>query len=416
MKQSHLFTKTTKNISQDEVSNNAQLLMRAGFIHKEMAGVYTFLPLGYKVLQNIIEIIREEMNAIGGQEILMNGLQRKELWEATDRWSDEASDVWFKTQLKNGSEVGLGWTHEEQITDIMKQYIHSHKDLPKCSYQFQTKFRNETRAKSGIMRTREFIMKDLYSFCKNKEEQDRVYEEVKQAYHRIFERCGIGHLTYFTFASGGAFSKFSHEFQTITEAGEDIIYIDEEKGIAINEEVMIDEVLKDLEVQRDSLIQKKASEVGNIFNLGTRFSKPLDLTYTDETGALQDVVMGSYGIGPARVMGVVAEVLSDEQGLVWPETIAPFKAHLILLGNEDFVRTQAEEVYQALHKAGVSVLYDDRNESPGVKLKDADLMGMPVRVVVGAKSLEKGGYEVKKRNESNVHIMSQEELIQYLKK
>lgn len=416
MKQSHLFTKTTKNISQDEVSNNAQLLMRAGFIHKEMAGVYTFLPLGYKVLQNIIEIIREEMNAIGGQEILMNGLQRKELWEATDRWSDEASDVWFKTQLKNGSEVGLGWTHEEQITDIMKQYIHSHKDLPKCSYQFQTKFRNETRAKSGIMRTREFIMKDLYSFCKNKEEQDRVYEEVKQAYHRIFERCGIGHLTYFTFASGGAFSKFSHEFQTITEAGEDVIYIDEEKGIAINEEVMIDEVLKDLGVQRDSLIQKKASEVGNIFNLGTRFSKLLDLTYTDETGALQDVVMGSYGIGPARVMGVVAEVLSDEQGLVWPETIAPFKAHLILLGNEDFVRTQAEEVYQALHKAGVSVLYDDRNESPGVKLKDADLMGMPVRVVVGAKSLEKGGYEVKKRNESNVHIMSQEELIQYLKK
>lgn len=416
MKQSHLFTKTTKNISQDEVSNNAQLLMRAGFIHKEMAGVYTFLPLGYKVLQNIIEIIREEMNAIGGQEILMNGLQRKELWEATDRWSDEASDVWFKTQLKNGSEVGLGWTHEEQITDIMKQYIHSHKDLPKCSYQFQTKFRNETRAKSGIMRTREFIMKDLYSFCKNKEEQDRVYEEVKQAYHRIFERCGIGHLTYFTFASGGAFSKFSHEFQTITEAGEDIIYIDEEKGIAINEEVMIDEVLKDLGVQRDSLIQKKASEVGNIFNLGTRFSKLLDLTYTDETGALQDVVMGSYGIGPARVMGVVAEVLSDEQGLVWPETIAPFKAHLILLGNEDSVRTQAEEVYQALHKAGVSVLYDDRNESPGVKLKDADLMGMPVRVVVGAKSLEKGGYEVKKRNESNAHIMSQEELIQYLKK
>ncbi len=415
MKQSHLFTKTTKNISQDEVSNNAQLLMRAGFIHKEMAGVYTFLPLGYKVLQNIIEIIREEMNAIGGQEILMNGLQRKELWEATDRWSDEASDVWFKTQLKNGSEVGLGWTHEEQITDIMKQYIHSHKDLPKCSYQFQTKFRNETRAKSGIMRTREFIMKDLYSFCKNKEEQERVYEEVKQAYHRIFERCGIGHLTYLTFASGGAFSKFSHEFQTITEAGEDVIYIDEEKGIAINEEVMIDEVLNDLGVEREKLIEKKASEVGNIFNLGTRFSNLLKLTYTDEVGVLQDVVMGSYGIGPARVMGVIAEVLSDEQGLVWPEKIAPFQVHLVLLGNEETVRSQAEGTYEVMKKAGLSVLFDDRDESPGVKLKDADLMGMPYRVVIGAKSLEKGGYEVKKRNENDILIMSQEDLIQHLK-
>lgn len=412
MKQSHLFTKTKKEAPKDEVSRNAQLLLRAGFIHKDMAGVYSFLPLGLRTLNRVIQIVREEMNAVGGQELSLASLQERELWEKTDRWDDEKVDVWFKTKLKNGTELGLAATHEEPITRMMVQHISSYRDLPKLAYQFQTKFRNETRAKSGIMRVREFIMKDLYSFARNQEEHETIYASVREAYKKIFARVGLGDRTYQTFASGGMFSKYSEEFQTASEAGEDVIYVDEASGKALNVEVLNDEVLADLGLKRENLVEKKSIEVGNIFSLGTKFSEPLGLTYKDEQGNAVPVVMGCYGIGPARVMGTIAEVLSDDKGLVWPESVAPFQVHLLSLGADD----KAGEIYEALTAAGIEVLYDDRDLSAGNKFAESDLLGLPYRVVIGKRSLESGKAEVKKRTEETATEVAFDELVSFFKK
>ncbi len=347
MKQSQLFTKTRREAPKDEVSKNAELLIRAGFIHKEMAGVYAYLPLGLRVLNNIISIIRDEMNKIGGQEVSLTALQDKTIWEKTGRWSDDVVDVWFKTKLKNDTDLGLGFTHEEMLTSLMTDYINSYRDLPSYIYQFQTKFRNETRAKSGIMRSREFIMKDLYSFSRNEQEHHEFYEKAKQAYVNIFKRAGLGDNTYVTFASGGTFSKYSHEFQTVTDAGEDVIFVHKEKNIAINKEVLNDETLKNLDIKKEDLVEKKAVEVGNIFSLGTKFSDAFDLAYLNETGEKKSVIMGSYGIGPGRVMGTIVETLSDEKGIVWPEAVAPFAAHLIYIpGKNPEVKKQADALYQ----------------------------------------------------------------------
>jgi len=412
MKQSQLFTKTRKEAPADEPSKNAELLIKGGFIHKEMAGVYSYLPLGMRVLDKVMDVIREEMNAVGGQEISMTALQDKEVWEKTDRWDDEKVDVWFKTKLKNDTELGLGFTHEEPLTRLMTEHISSYRDLPKFVYQFQTKFRNETRAKSGIMRCREFIMKDLYSFAQDEAEHMEFYEKTKEAYKKIFKRLGIGHLTYLTFASGGAFSKYSHEFQTVTGAGEDTIYIDESKGIAVNQEVLTDEVLANLGLVRADLVEQRAVEVGNIFTLGERFSKALGLAYTDEAGEKKNVFMGSYGIGPGRVMGTIVEVLSDEKGIIWPEAVAPFSAHILELGDSEEVLEAAGGLYETLAAAGIETLYDDRKEmSAGEKFADADLLGMPYRIVVSARSLKENGFEVKKRTEEKGKIMSADELL-----
>ncbi len=411
MRQSLLFTKTRKDAPKDEVSKNAQLLIRAGFIHKEMAGVYSFLPLGLRVMNKITNIIREEMNAIGSQELTLTALQDKNVWEKTGRWSDDVLDVWFKTKLKNDTEIGLGTTHEEQLTNLMKDYIRSYRDLPVYAYQFQTKFRNETRAKSGIMRCREFIMKDLYSFSDDIQSHENFYEDAKNAYIKIFNRVGLGDITYLTFASGGSFSKYSHEFQTITDAGEDSIYIDEKKKIAVNKEVLNDEVLKDLGVNRDELVEKKAVEVGNIFSLGTRFSDAFELNYLDEKGEKKPVVMGSYGIGPGRLMGTVAEVLSDDKGLVWPEAIAPFNIHLICIDDkEGKVRIEADKLYNRLTNAGSEVLYDDRDVRAGEKFADSDLIGIPVRIVISEKTMADDSVERKDRKTGNVEIIKNERI------
>jgi prolyl-tRNA synthetase len=412
MRQSQLFTKTRKEIPADETSKNAQLLLRAGFIHKEMAGAYAFLPLGQKVLNNIINVIREEMNAIDGQEISMTALQDKSIWEKTDRWDDKNVDIWFKTKLKNDQAVGLGFTHEEPITNMMTQFVRSYRDLPKFVYQFQTKFRNETRAKSGIMRTREFIMKDLYSFCHSQVEQDVYYDKVKNTYIKIFKRLGLGDKTYLTFASGGTFSKYSHEFQTICDAGEDEIYIHHDKHIAINKEVMNPEVLKDLGIEEKDLRIEKASEVGNIFSLGTRFSDAMGLNFNDEDGKKKEVWMGSYGIGPARVMGVIVETLSDEKGMVWPHEVAPFALHLVSLGKEGSeAQKKADELYEELRKHKVDVLFDDREVGAGEKFADSDLIGIPIRAVVSEKSLQAGGVEIKERKGDKSEIISVEQFI-----
>ncbi|MCA9381603.1 prolyl-tRNA synthetase [Candidatus Dojkabacteria bacterium] len=418
MKYSKLFSKTTKTVSEDEVSNNAQLLIKAGFVYKEMAGAYCYLPLGIKVLEKIKQIVREEMDKIGGEKFIMTSLQRKELWEKTDRWDDEKVDVWFKSALKNGTEVGFGWSHEEPISEMMKLYINSYRDLPVYVYQFQTKMRNELRAKSGIMRGREFVMKDMYSYSVSDEAHEAFYNKAKEAYLSSFERLGLGDDTFFTFASGGAFTQFSHEFQTICDAGEDICYLDRGKRIAVNEEVYNDEVLNQLGLKKDELEQVKTAEVGNIFSFGSTKSEELDLYFTDENGEKKPVILGSYGIGITRAMGVIVEKFHDENGIIWPENVAPFAVHIVSIAKDesDEAYKKAEELYNELNKAEVEVLWDDRIETrPGEKFADSDLIGIPTRVVVSSKSLENGGYEIKKRNENNSKIVSKEELLNIFK-
>ncbi len=411
MRQSFLFTKTRKEAPKDEVSQNAKLLIRAGFIHKELAGVYSYLPLGLRVLEKVVGVIREEMNTIGGQEVTLTALQDKKVWETTGRWDDTVLDVWFKTKLKNDTELGLGTTHEEQLTALMKDYIASYRDLPRYVYQFQTKFRNETRAKSGIMRGREFLMKDLYSFSADQKSHDDFYEKTKQAYSRIFARLGLGDRTYVTFASGGSFSKYSHEFQTVTDAGEDSIFVDENSKVAINKEVFTDETLKSLGLSKEGFVEKKSVEVGNIFSLGTRFSDAFGLNFIASDGTKKPVIMGSYGIGPGRLMGTIVELLSDEKGIIWPLVVAPFKLHLVaLFDKEDKVRVYADALYQRLTEQGMEVLYDDRDQRAGEKFADADLIGIPYRVIVSDKTIGENVLEFKNRKTGETTKISETEL------
>ena len=411
MRMSQLFTKTSKNAPADEVAKNAQLLIRAGYIYKEMAGVYVYLPLGLRVLENIKQIVREEMNSVGGNEIAMTSLQRKEVWSKTTRWSDEVVDIWFKTKLKDETEIGLGWSHEEPIVEMMKQYIHSYKDLPVSVYQMQTKMRNELRAKSGIMRGREFIMKDMYSFHATEEDCDAYYDRVIEAYKRVYDRLGIGDETYVTFASGGAFTKFSHEFQTICDAGEDILYSDENKTVAVNEEVL-DDAAAELGVDKSTLAPVKSAEVGNIFKFGTEKTDQMGLYYTNQDGEQKSMYLASYGIGVTRVMGVIAEKLSDDKGLVWSESIAPFKVHLVAIGEKG--AAEADRLYDELLAGGVEVLYDDRAERPGAKFADAELMGMPWRITMSDRAIDGDGlFELTERKTGETKLLSYDELVAF---
>lgn len=414
MRRSQLFIKTRKEAPADEESKNARLLIRAGFIHKDSAGVYALLPMGLQVVENIKRIIREEMNSTGASELLMTTLQRKELWEHTDRWDDKKVDVWFKSHLQNGTEVGLAWSHEEPITEMMKEFIASYRDLPAYVYQFQAKLRNELRAKSGIMRAREFIMKDLYSYSRTEEEHQRYYDAMIQSYLRVYARLGIGDDTFLTLASGGAFTEFSHEFQTVCDAGEDIVYLDRQKKIAINEEVFNDETIAKAGVNKDSLEKIKVAEVGNIFSFGTHKSQQLGLYFTDETGEQKPVFLGSYGIGVTRLIGVLTERFADDKGLVWPQDVAPYQVYLVSLGDDEEVRRAADEIYNYLTEKGYGVLYDDRDERPGEKFADADLFGIPYRLVVSHKSLEAGGFELKNRALTDTEIVVKDQLTQVL--
>lgn len=408
MRLSKNFTRTIKQAPADEVARNAQLLIRAGYVHKTMAGVYSYLPLGLKVVENIKQIVREEMNKIDSQELVMSTLQRKETWQETGRWSDELVDVWFKSHLQDGTEVGFGWTHEEPIVDLLRNYLKSYKDLPISVYQFQNKLRNELRAKSGIMRGREFVMKDMYSVHASKEDLDKYYNAAIEAYKRCYDRFGIGDETYVTFASGGAFTKFSHEFQTICDAGEDYIYLHRGKNIAVNEEVL-DEAVKELGIDRSELERVKTAEVGNIFNFGTQKSEEMRLVFTDAEGVEQYAYMGSYGIGITRVMGVIVEKFADDKGLVWPENIAPAKVYLVQIGSQS--RTTADELYQKLQSAGIETIYDDRDERPGVKFADAELLGIPYRVTVSDRLLDDGKWEVSTRQTGEQRLLTTDELL-----
>lgn len=563
MKMSQLFTRTQKQAPADEVARNAQLLIRAGFIHKEMAGVYAYTPLGLRVLENIKQIVREEMNSIGGQEVMMTALQPRELWEKTDRWDDEKVDNWFKTKLVNGSELGVGLTHEEPIVDMLSEYIKSYKDLPLFVYQIQAKFRNELRAKSGLLRGREFVMKDMYSFARSQEEHDQLYEQAAEAYHRVYHRLGLGKDTHRVKADGGIFTeRFSDEFQTITTVGEDTLfqipgtdeYYNEEvapaqapavknndspkeleeiegKGIIgvaelakfldipveqttktmlyqtddgriiaaavrggydVNEiklrkivgakklrladeatvkrvtgaevgyagiinlpkevEIVVDESCAnrtnfemganrthfhsmnvnwgrdlpepakyhDIKVAKQGDLHPesgkvydltRAVEVGNIFPLETKYTDALGVYYTDETGKQQSIIMGCYGIGVSRLIGTIAEHFSDERGLVWSDAVAPFRVYLVQIGD---VNREAQTLYDQLSAKGISVLWDDRNARPGDKFADADLMGIPHRVVVSPKTLELHQIEYKLRTSEDTEMLSAEELIKRL--
>ncbi len=560
MKTSQLFTKTLRDAPAEEVSRNAQLLIRAGYVYKVMAGVYAYTPLGLRVLENIKKIVREELNAIGGQELIMSSLQPKDIWEQTGRWDEKVVDIWFKSHLQDGTEVGLAWSHEEPIIEMLKQYVASYKDLPVYVHQFQTKLRNEVRAKSGILRGREFVMDDMYSCCVDEEAHDAFYQSAMDAYTRIYERMGLGDDTFITFASGGAFTKFSHEFQTICEAGEDYIFVvpstkqafnaeiapvksapveranevkelafldeaetigvnalierlgipitsstktmfyDSDKGLIaavmrsdykLNEDKLkavadadwlqlatvdqvqdatgaktgfaglyelpdsitayVDESCESLvnfetganktgrhvynvnwerDVKKpgqfydiksakqgdlfpdtsEAYVVHKTAEVGNIFNFGTKKSEDMDFAFANEAGEHQFVHLGSYGVGITRVMGVIVEKFADQKGIVWPTGIAPYQVYLARLGENEAVVSAANELYENLLSAGVTVLYDDSDKRPGEKFADADLLGLPCRIVVSPKTISEQKYEYKARTSEEVKLLDFESL------
>ena len=410
MRQSKLFTKTIKDDPKGEEAKNAQLLIRGGFINKEMAGVYSYLPLGLRVIRKVENIIRDEMNnTLEASEIFMPALHPIENYEKTGR---DNIDVLFRTQLATGRELVLGQSHEEVIVPLAKNHIFSYRDLPVYVYQIQNKFRNELRAKSGILRGREFSMKDLYSFHVDEEDLSEYYERSKEAYENIFRRAGIGEKTFITFADGGTFSKYSHEFQTVTDAGEDLIYLCKDCEVAINEEIIEEQTeCPQCGNKKDKLKKEKSIEVGNIFKLKTKFSDAFDLTYTDEDGKEKPVYMGCYGIGVGRLMGAVLEVSSDEDGMIWPEEIAPYKIHLIPIGEE--AEKKADEIYDNL-KDDLEIIYDDRDTSVGDKFADADLMGMPYRVVISDKTLKEDSVEVKRRDEQEEKLVKIDKLQSYV--
>lgn len=404
MRYSQLFGKTSKSIPSDADSVNARLLTQGGFIQKEISGVYNYLPLGLRVLTKIQNIIREEMDKIGGQEILMPALTQEESWVTTGR---HTMDVLFHLKGQGNTSLVLNPTHEEVVTPLAQKYIFSYRDLPFSVYQIQNKFRNEARAKSGLLRGREFNMKDLYSFHTDENDLNQYYEIVKQAYFEIYKRLGIGDITVLTFASGGSFSQYSHEFQTLCESGEDTIYLCEKCQLAINKEI-IDIQKTCPKCGNDNLKIVKAIEVGNIFKLRTKYSKSFNFYYSDKNGQEKIIEMGCYGLGPSRTMGAIVESCHDNKGIIWPANITPYQIHLIGLDlYDEIIKLQSVDIYQKLIEKNIEVLYDDRLDvTAGIKFADADLIGIPTRLVLSKRSLENGGIEIKKRNEEKSEIIS----------
>jgi len=411
MRQSKLFTKATKELPKDEASFNAQTLIRAGFIDKVSAGVYSFLPLGLRVHNKICQIIREEMEAIGGQEILMPALTPKELWQKTGRW--DSFEALFRLAGLDKKEYALGATHEEVVTPLVQKHTFSYKELPVYVYQIQTKFRNELRPKAGLIRGREFSMKDLYSFHANQEDLDKYYQAVKEAYFKICRRCGLAEITYFTYASGGDFSKYSHEFQNLAKNGEDTIYICDRCKVAVNQEIIEEQKVCPI-CQNKDLRKERAIEVANIFKLGTRFSQAFGFTYLDKNGREKAVEMGCYGFGPSRTLATIVETHHDERGIIWPAEVAPYQIHLIALEDNEKVRKIAERVYRDCQQAGREVLYDDREKRPGEKFAEADLIGIPIRLLVSQKTIAEDSVEMKERQSEKSELIKIKEIVKRL--
>ena len=416
MLQSKLFTKTQKEVSGEETSAGARYLLRSGYIDKLSAGIYTMLPLGLRVLQNIEKIIADEMDALGAQRVLMPALTPKSNWETTGRWQD--LDVLYKVESQQKSEYALGATHEEVVTPLAQRHAFSYKDFPFSIYQIQEKFRDEPHAKSGLLRGREFLMKDLYSFHVDPKDCDEFYEKVKESYFAIYKAAGLAQSTYLTLAGGGTFSKFSHEFQTVTDAGEDTIYICDKCGFTVNREIK-NEYPKCPECGGTDFDEKKSTEVGNIFKLGAKYSAAFGFTASGPEGEKLPVLMNCYGIGLTRMMGTIAEIRNDDKGIVWPDAVAPFKIHLLALASKDSetnvkIDQDCREIYSNLQKRGNQVIYDDRQGmSAGEKFNDADLMGMPWRIVISQKTLANGCVEIKRRDSKDATLVKMGELMSF---
>ncbi len=408
MRYTELFGKTSKSAPADAESVNAKLLTQGGFIMKQMAGVYNYLPLGLRVLTKIQNIIREELNTAGANEILMPALTQAENYKKTGR---ETMDILFRTEVEGGGEVFLNPTHEETVTPLVQTYTFSYRDLPIAVYQIQNKFRNEPRAKSGLLRGREFNMKDLYSFHATENDMDAYYEKMKNVYFKVYERLGLGERTVLTFASGGLFSKYSHEFQALSDIGEDTIYLCEKCRTAVNKEI-IEEQASCPNCLNVDLVEKKAIEVGNIFKLKTRFTDAFNFTYTDIEGNARPVFMGCFGMGPSRIMGTLVELFHDDKGIVWPKSVAPHQMHLVALGPDSAVLEEADQVYRHLLKRGIEVLYDNREGvTAGEKFADADLIGIPTRVIISKKTLAAKAGEVKRRSGGQAELVPLEDLL-----
>lgn len=402
MQYSALFGKTNRQAPKDEVSTNAKLLIRGGFISKELAGVYNFLPLGLRVLTKISNIVREEMDLVGGQEVLLSALQNKESWQKTARW--DSFEALFKLKSRYGFEFALGPTHEEVLVPLVRQFVSSYRDLPLYLYQIQVKFRDEARAKAGLLRGREFLMKDLYSFHTTETDLMDYYDVVKGAYKKIFKRLGLEAIE--TMAAGGTFSEFSHEYQVVCESGEDEIIYCPGGDFAENTEIAKVAEGKQCDLGHGPLKKVKTIEVANIFPLKDKFSKAFNLTYKDKSGKEQFVKMGCYGMGISRLVGTIVEVYHDDHGIIWPEQVAPFKAHLLTINDQQLTINQGQEVYEKLTKAGVEVLWDDREDATaGEKFADCDLIGIPARLVV-SKKVGEGKVEWKDRNKKDTEILS----------
>ncbi len=412
MKYSQIFGKTSKSVQADADSANAKLLTQGGFVAKQMAGVYNYLSLGLRVLTKIQNIIREEMNAVGGNEILMPAMTQEASYKQTGR---DKMDVLFHLQGRDDSELVLNPTHEEVVTPLAQKYTFSYRDLPVAVYQIQNKFRNEPRAKSGLLRGREFNMKDMYSFHVSKESVDEYYEKVKQAYFKVYERLGIGDITVLTYASGGMFSKYSHEFQTFAEVGEDTIYFCADCKVAVNKEIIDEQKDACPECGNKKLVERQAIEVGNIFKLGDKFSKPFEFVFKDSDGQDKPVEMACFGMGPSRLMGALVEVFHDDKGIMWPKSVAPYQVHLVSLGDDENVKQAAEKLYNQLSEKCIEVLWDDRDASAGAKLADADLIGIPTRLIVSKKTLADDSVEVKERNEQEAEMVKLSDVLKKIR-
>jgi len=416
MRQSELFTKTLKEFPKDEVSVNARFLEKAGFVYKNSAGVYTYLPLGWRVIQKISNIVREEMKAIDAQEILMPALVERKYLDKSGRWDVE---IGYEVRGKKDKDANftLGWTHEEVLAGIASKFISSYQDLPFYAYQIQNKFRNEPRAKSGVLRSREFIMKDLYSFHESEQDLFNYYERVKKAYEKVFSRCSL--KTIYTTAGGGTFTiSNTHEFQVEAAAGEDEVILCRLCNFAENKEISKYKAKQKCpKCQKGVLDKISAIEVGNIFPLGTKYSQAFNLKFRDKTGESKYVVMGSYGIGVSRLMGAIIEVHHDKDGIIWPKSVAPFEVHLLLIGEaKAALKNFANQVYISLIKANIDVLYDDRETvSAGEKFIDADLIGLPWRVVVSDKTLVQNKIEIKKRDQKETKLLKLDEFLKLIK-
>ncbi|MFH0918564.1 MAG: proline--tRNA ligase [Candidatus Omnitrophota bacterium] len=408
---SKVFIPTLKETPKDAESLSHQLLLRAGFVRMLMAGAYTYLPMGLRVLEKIQGIVRQEMNACGASELLLPALQPLELWQRTGRDKD-LGEVMFKFKDRRGRDLSLGPTHEEVITDLIKNNLSSYRQLPLVLYQIQTKFRDELRPRFGLIRCCEFIMKDAYSFDQDEAGLDKNYQLMYAAYKRIFSRCGLE--TLITEADSGVMGgKVSHEFMAPAPQGEDIVLrcpkcklsraFKEEAGVCPECNVPLDKI--------------NTIEVGHIFKLGTKYSQAMQANFPDSLGQLKPLIMGCYGIGVSRLISAIIEQNNDSDGIIWPQEVAPFGIIVLPLDvtNQEVMQA-AKSLYQELKDNGLDVLLDDRDERAGVKFKDADLIGVPVSIIIGKKSIEEKKIELRLRKDKSTQFVPEGEVLKHILK